>query len=134
MCLLTCAKGLSVHSLSAISLLTASCSWRSLGDDSCDKALRDVFSGPSSSTGKDLLKTLEEQASARSDTSNAAQDFLDEMNRAPPAGILASEEEIVLAQNFFLDNSIQIMQALLHYSLAGGFARSVAEIHLIRSY
>ncbi|OJT08286.1 hypothetical protein TRAPUB_825 [Trametes pubescens] len=97
-------------------------SWRGLGDASCDKALRDVFSGPSSSVGKDLLKTLEEHASARSDTSNAAQDFLDEMNQAPPAGILASEEEIVLAQNFFLDNSIQIMQALLHYSLAGGFA------------
>ncbi|KAL1941846.1 hypothetical protein VTO73DRAFT_6846 [Trametes versicolor] len=97
-------------------------SWRGLGDALCDDALRHVFSGPSSSVGKDLLKTLQEQASARSGTPNAAHDFLDDISQAPPAGILASKEEIVLAQNFFLDNSIQIMQALLHYSLAGGFA------------
>lgn len=99
-------------------------SWRGEGDPLCDRALRDVFGSASSSVGKDLLRTLEEQTD-----SEAAQAFLDEVQRAPPAGILASDEEIALAQEFFLDNAIQIMQALLHYSLAGGFSRSVCELN-----
>ena len=38
---------------------------------------------------------------------------------------MVSLEELKTAQDFFVDHSIQIMQALLHYSLAAGFARYV---------
>ncbi|KAI0360337.1 hypothetical protein OH77DRAFT_674257 [Trametes cingulata] len=96
--------------------------WRNEGDTLCDNALREVFSSPSSSVGKDLLRALEERANSRDGQCEAISAFIDEVHQAPPAGLLASEEEAVLAQEFFLDNSIQIMQALLHYSLAGGFA------------
>ncbi|KAI0336605.1 hypothetical protein GY45DRAFT_1349875 [Cubamyces sp. BRFM 1775] len=98
-------------------------SWRDLADPLCDDALRQAFNSPSSSVGKDLLRSLEEHAAASSHKPKAVQEFLDTVQQEPPPGLLASEEEVVLAQEFFLDNSIQIMQALLHYSLAGGFAR-----------
>ncbi|KAI0824901.1 hypothetical protein BC628DRAFT_1376486 [Trametes gibbosa] len=103
-------------------------SWRGEGDPLCDAALRDVFDSASSSVGKELLSTLEEHSA-----SEAVQAFLNEVHQTPPAGILASDEEVALAQEFFLDNSIQIMQALLHYSLAGGFAspRIVATLEAV---
>ncbi|KAI0371402.1 hypothetical protein BV20DRAFT_203668 [Pilatotrama ljubarskyi] len=97
-------------------------SWRGVGDPLCDDALRQAFAGPSSSVGKDLLQTLEQRADIQDDQSEAIRTFVDEIHQAPPSGIMATEEEVALAQAFFLDNSIQIMQALLHYSLAGGFA------------
>ena len=97
-------------------------SWRNLADPVCDHALRQAFNSPSASVGSDLLRTLEFAATSDHEA-EAVRAFLDEVQRGPPPGLLASEEEIALAQDFFLDNSIQIMQALLHYSLAGGFAR-----------
>ncbi|KAI8971269.1 hypothetical protein BD414DRAFT_469759 [Trametes punicea] len=96
--------------------------WRGLSDTSCDQALRQTFNSPSASVGKDLLRSLEERQSTENAQSDAVGQFLDEVYRVPPTGILVSEEDLVLAQEFFLDNSVQIMQALLHYSLAGGFA------------
>ena len=98
-------------------------SWRDLADPVCDDALRQAFNSPSSSVGRDLLRTLEEFAATSGPNTQAIRAFLNEVQREPPPGLLASEEEVVVAQDFFLDNSIQIMQALLHYSLAGGFAR-----------
>ncbi|KAH9887311.1 hypothetical protein C8Q73DRAFT_260350 [Cubamyces lactineus] len=97
-------------------------SWRDLADPVCDDALRQAFNSPSSSVGRDLLRTLEEFAATSGPNTEAVRAFLNEVQREPPPGLLASEEEVVVAQDFFLDNSIQIMQALLHYSLAGGFA------------
>ncbi|KAJ8468478.1 hypothetical protein ONZ51_g9608 [Trametes cubensis] len=95
--------------------------WRNLADPACDHALRQAFNSPSASVGSDLLRTLEFAATS-DHAAEAVRVFLDEVQQEPPPGLLASEEEIALAQDFFLDNSIQIMQALLHYSLAGGFA------------
>ncbi|KAI9061616.1 hypothetical protein FKP32DRAFT_1575763 [Trametes sanguinea] len=97
-------------------------SWRSLSDVACDAALREAFSCPSSTVGKDLLRSLESLSEDSGMTQSAVQRFLDEVNEEPPEAVRASKEEVIIAQEFFLDNSIQIMQALLHYSLAGGFA------------
>ncbi|KAI0777333.1 hypothetical protein BD413DRAFT_466892 [Trametes elegans] len=97
-------------------------SWRNTGDSLCDFALRQTFSDPSASVGKDLLRTLQQTVTEGEAHLDAVQEFLNEVQLPPPTGILASEAEVALAQEFFLDNSIQIMQALLHYSLAGGFA------------
>ncbi|KAI0646650.1 hypothetical protein C8Q79DRAFT_682979 [Trametes meyenii] len=97
--------------------------WRKLSDPLCDNALREAFPSPSASVGKDLLQKIEELAS-KIGPYEIIRQFMEEVQQPPPAGIRASEEDIVLAQTFFLDNSIQIMQALLHYSLAGGFASS----------
>ena len=51
--------------------------------------------------------------------------FLDEVLRSPPSALSATAEEVDLARQLFIDDSVQIMQALLHYSLAGGLARWV---------
>ncbi|OSD02630.1 hypothetical protein PYCCODRAFT_328980 [Trametes coccinea BRFM310] len=97
-------------------------SWRSLSDDTCDAALREAFTGPSSTVGKDLLGSLASLSQESGRTQSSVQRFLDHVNAEPPETLRVSEEEVTVAQEFFLDNSIQIMQALLHYSLAGGFA------------
>ena len=61
----------------------------------------------------------------------AARAFLDDISRVPPPELKATPEDIRRARELFLDNVMQIMQALLHYSLAGGFARYVGwEIRL----
>ncbi|EKM56380.1 uncharacterized protein PHACADRAFT_92488 [Phanerochaete carnosa HHB-10118-sp] len=91
-----------------------------MGDISCDNAI-EALTQESSSTGKDLLETLQEHVKNRSD-SNAATDFLVEISQVPPTGIRVNTKDVLLARTFFLDYSVQIMQALLHYSLAGGFA------------
>ncbi|KAI0341424.1 hypothetical protein BDW22DRAFT_1332680 [Trametopsis cervina] len=95
--------------------------WRSVGDPVCDGALAAVFESPSSSVGKDLLASVENYA-RDNPSSQEVQPFLDEVTSSPPDDIIASEREIQIAQDFFVDHSVQIMQALLHYSLAGGFA------------
>lgn len=95
--------------------------WRSIGDISCDAAIEAIF-WESSSTGKDLLESLQEHVKNRSDY-DAAAEFLAEVSEVPPTGIRVNAKDVLLARTFFLDYSIQIMQALLHYSLAGGFAR-----------
>ncbi|OBZ78280.1 hypothetical protein A0H81_02676 [Grifola frondosa] len=95
--------------------------WRLLGDPLCDNALEEMFPHPSSTVGKDLLQSLETYV-AEHPGLGPASDFLEEVSRLPPYGIKVSPEEAILAQEFFLDHSVQIMQALLHYSLAGGFA------------
>lgn len=70
--------------------------------------------------GKDLLKSLEECAAGGN---HHAQTFLNCILESPPPEILVSDIDVAEAQSFFLDYAIQIMQALLHYSLAAGFAR-----------
>ncbi len=91
----------------------------------CDAALREAFKHPSATVGKDLLTALQEYAASADRDTPATKAFLDEVHQLPPAGLLATEEEVRVAQELFVDDSIQIMQALLHYSLAGGLARCV---------
>lgn len=79
------------------------------------------------STGKDLLHSVECYANDNP-SSSAAAAFLNAVSEPPPSDIQASEEDIAIAQLFFIDHSIQIMQALLYYSLAGGFARYVTRL------
>ena len=99
--------------------------WRTEGDDVCDAALRHVFSHPSATVGKDLLQSLQDYALATVETGHPSPVgiFLNEVQQPPPPGLRASGEDIALAQELFLDDATQIMQALLHYSLAGGLAR-----------
>ena len=44
----------------------------------------------------------------------------------PPEDLRATQKDIVLAGEFFLDYAAQIAQSLAFFSLAGGFARSIA--------
>ena len=92
-----------------------------MGDPSCDAAINAIFR-QSSSVGKDLLESLQDHARSGSGSDMAAV-FLVEVSQVPPPGIRADAKDVLLARAFFLDYAIQIMQALLHYSLAGGFAR-----------
>ena len=93
-----------------------------MGDPLCDAALETLFPTASSSIGKDLLASLEQYV-ADNPGPNPAREFLDEVSQIPPGIIQVSEEDVEIGQAFFLDYAIQIMQALLHYSLAAGFAR-----------
>lgn len=95
-----------------------------MGDPACDAALQTIFPSSTSSVGKDLLVALEEYV-ALNPGPNPASLFLEEVSQTPPGGLEVSEKDVELAQAFFIDYAIQIMQALLHYSLAAGFARSV---------
>jgi hypothetical protein len=72
-------------------------------------------------SGVDLLTALEE--SARENSRGAAALFLENVSRPLPDDIKVSEEEIDLATRFFVHHSVGIMQSLMHFSLAGGFAR-----------
>ncbi|KIJ38929.1 hypothetical protein M422DRAFT_68961 [Sphaerobolus stellatus SS14] len=94
--------------------------WRGTGDPLCDEALKSMFPSSSSSVGIDLLKRLEEDAQTNPQGPSKA--FLDHAMRLPPDDIAASKEEILLAQTFYLRHSVAIMQSLMHFSLAGGFA------------
>lgn len=93
-----------------------------MGDPLCDNALHTVFPSSSSSVGKELLACLE-SFSAQHPDSESVRVFLDEVSQDPPPGLGVTAEQVALAREFFLDNSLQIVQALLHFSLAGGFAR-----------
>ncbi|KZT01853.1 uncharacterized protein LAESUDRAFT_730745 [Laetiporus sulphureus 93-53] len=95
--------------------------WRNLGDPLCDDALETVFLTSSSSVGKDLLATLE-RFTAENPEDEPVHRFLEEVRQVPPPAVRVNERDVRLAQQLFLDNSIEIVQALLHYSLAGGFA------------
>ena len=104
--------------------LTARHSWRLMGDPACDGALREVFASPTASVGKDLLQAVRAHAAATShEEAPATHAFMDEVLRRPPPGLAVSEEEACLARQLFIDDSIQIMQAMLYFSLAGGLAR-----------
>lgn len=80
--------------------------------------------------GKDLLQSLQDHVVGAGDTPSAAREFLEEMLQEPPSGLVATEREVIIAQELFLDDSVQIMQALLHYSLAGGLARHVMRVEM----
>ncbi|KAJ3844134.1 hypothetical protein EV361DRAFT_791650 [Lentinula raphanica] len=100
--------------------------WRTIGDPLCDAAIQELFPDRVYS-GADLLQCLESSTgsshrSEDSTTSSSVQRFWDAIHEHPPMNIRASREQVEVARSFFIDHSVQIMQALLYYSLAGGFA------------
>jgi hypothetical protein len=96
--------------------------WRQIADSYCDEALRETFPSPSSSTGVDLLECIERQASQGP---GPARDFMDHVTSMPPEAVRASDAQILRGQAFFYTYSAPILAALMHFSLAGGFARFV---------
>ncbi|KAH9840655.1 uncharacterized protein C8Q71DRAFT_794797 [Rhodofomes roseus] len=86
--------------------------WRTLGDPVCDDALQTVFSSSASTVRKELLTRLETYAETHPEVDDVHA-FLREVSQCSPAGIQVTGREVELAQE---------LQALLHYSLAGGFA------------
>ncbi|TFY58433.1 hypothetical protein EVG20_g8151 [Dentipellis fragilis] len=108
--------------------------WRQEGDKRCDEALKALFPDPSTHAGKDLLAALEEHGKARgSNDIDPAFFFLDAIYEQPPDDLCITEQEYRIASDFFLDYAVQIAQALLYYSLAGGFAspRIVKTLHAV---
>lgn len=97
-----------------------------MGDPACDGALREVFASPTASVGKDLLQAVRAHAATTShEEAPATHAFMDDVLSRPPPGLAVSEEEAGLARQLFIDDSIQIVQAMLYFSLAGGLARFV---------
>ncbi|CAL1708828.1 unnamed protein product [Somion occarium] len=95
--------------------------WRRVGDPLCDDALQLIFTSPSASAGKDLLECLQQYVSTNPGP-NAATIFLGDLNQIPPNSLIASQSQVEAGRRLFLDHAALIMQALLHYSLAAGFA------------
>ncbi|CUA76902.1 hypothetical protein RSOLAG22IIIB_02382 [Rhizoctonia solani] len=93
--------------------------WRHHSDSLCDEALLETFPDPSFSTGVDLLDAIERRAEQGP---GPARDFIDHVNRIPPEGISASNDQIRRGQAFFYTYSSPILAGLMHFSLAGGFA------------
>lgn len=102
-----------------VSAETAS-EWKRQGDPLCDAALEEIFEH-TSPVGVDLYSRLE--AYVQDNPNSAASQFWHSVHELPPEDIMVKQEQVQLATELFLDNCIQIMQALLYYSLAGGFAR-----------
>ena len=102
-----------------------------MSDLTCDAAIESIFRNSGQSVGQDLLQSLLDHVGNHPE-GDAAKDFLDSLNQPPPAGICVSAGDVELARTFFLDYAVQIMQALLHYSLAAGFARFVGAIFLLQ--
>ncbi|QRW19141.1 hypothetical protein RhiXN_00547 [Rhizoctonia solani] len=80
--------------------------WRQHSDKLCDEALIETFPNPSSSTGTDLLEAIERRAEQGP---GAARNFIDHVNRMPPEGIRASDDQIRRAQRFFYKYSSPIL-------------------------
>ncbi|KAE9411172.1 hypothetical protein BT96DRAFT_803810 [Gymnopus androsaceus JB14] len=97
--------------------------WRNEGDSVLDDALQELFPD-GLIPGADLFQRLESCISSKGEKldTSATTRFWEVIHKCPPDNIRATEKQIELAQSFFIDHSAQIMQALLYYSLAGGFA------------
>jgi len=87
-----------------------------------------MFTNTSSSHGIDLLERL--QADAALNPDGPSQALLEDVSKLPPEDIAAGPREIKEAQAFFLEHSVAILQSLLYFSLAGGFARQVSSSKL----
>ncbi|KAK1232654.1 hypothetical protein PQX77_004216 [Marasmius sp. AFHP31] len=97
--------------------------WRMEGDPLCDAALVHLLSD-SSPAGMDLyhrLQTFVTKLDAH-DNASPASTFWKAIADIPPSDIRVTDEQFERGRALFLDNSIQIGQSLLYYSLAGGFA------------
>jgi hypothetical protein len=93
------------------------------GDSLCDQAIEELTQ-QSSLTGIDLYAALESHINQHGrEPSCSAFQFWESVHQLPPDSIRVDERGLQLGRELFLDNAIQISQALLYYSLAGGFAR-----------
>jgi len=99
----------------------------------CDAALEELFRD-GSPIGVDLFDRLIAFVTKRSDPDSAPSKFYSSVCELPPPGIRAADEQAEAGRAFFLDYSIQILQALLYYSLAGGFARSEFNAFLLMRF
>lgn len=97
-------------------------SWRRVGDPLCDKAFSEILDSSFTSTGKDLLDSVQSCARECPDAAGAAA-FLKEVTRPPPCDVAASAEDIRIAQDFFFDYFPQINIGLLYFAIVGGFSR-----------
>ncbi|THU95363.1 hypothetical protein K435DRAFT_723767 [Dendrothele bispora CBS 962.96] len=95
--------------------------WRAQSDPLCDAALEELFRN-TSPDGVDLFDRLMTFVTKESDPDATPLRFYASVCELPPPGIRATDEQAEAGRAFFLDHSIQILQALLYYSLAGGFA------------
>ncbi|KAJ7573881.1 hypothetical protein C8J56DRAFT_839574 [Mycena floridula] len=95
--------------------------WRQQSDPLCDSALEVLFDKPDSSVGVDLYTRLETYIN-QGGSDAAVLAFWSAIQANPPDSIAANIGEIKLGRELFLDTFLQGMQALLYYSLAGGFA------------
>lgn len=97
--------------------------WRAQGDPLCDNALKEVFSHVDTTVGHDVFELVVKRATEN--PSGYAASFITEVSKVPPKDIATAHETLLLGQRFYLKHSAAIMQSLLHFSLAGGFARYV---------
>ncbi|KAF5370813.1 hypothetical protein D9758_001860 [Tetrapyrgos nigripes] len=95
--------------------------WRSQSDPLCDDALKCLFDN-TSPNGVDLFDRLVACVGKEEDPNSALGRFYASVCEVPPPGIRATDVQVEMGRAFFIDHSIQILQALLYYSLAGGFA------------
>ncbi|KAI0312424.1 hypothetical protein OF83DRAFT_659515 [Amylostereum chailletii] len=94
--------------------------WAREGDPLCDAAIEEMAPGVSCSMGIDLFAALEEHV--RVHPEGDARKFLDHVLHPPPPDLLASQEDVDVATDFFLDHAIHIAEALIFFSLVGGFS------------
>lgn len=76
-----------------------------------------------SAAGVDLLTALED--TAKSNPSGSSASFLKDIMNPLPEEIAVTIEDLERGMEFFVKNSVGITQSLMHFSLAGGFARYV---------
>ncbi|KAF9263419.1 hypothetical protein L218DRAFT_865226 [Marasmius fiardii PR-910] len=98
--------------------------WRLEGDPLCDAALVHLLSDSSSVDGIDMYHRLQAFVVKLDAHDNASpvSTFWKSITDVPPSDIRVTDEEFERARALFLDNSVQISQSLLYFSLAGGFA------------
>ncbi|KAI0062813.1 hypothetical protein BV25DRAFT_623323 [Artomyces pyxidatus] len=107
-------------------------SWRHEGDPLCDAAVDLLWPNLFTGAGADLLAVLEAHV-AEHPVVDAAHVFLKAVSQRPPEDICATESDIRTACEFHLDHILQISQALMYFSLVGGFAspRIVQTLHSV---
>ncbi|KZS98153.1 hypothetical protein SISNIDRAFT_480934 [Sistotremastrum niveocremeum HHB9708] len=95
-------------------------SWRFHADRLCDDALREAFLTASSCTGKDLLAEIMCVAEANANGPAAA--FMKHACDPLPESIRTTQTQLDLASRLYVERCMDINQALLNMSLAGGFS------------
>lgn len=95
--------------------------WRFHADRLCDAALREVFPTASSCTGQDLLGSMITAAAANPAGTAAA--FMTHAYKPLPEPIRTTQKQLNLGCKLYVERCMDINQALLNMSLAGGFSR-----------
>ncbi|KAL0576428.1 hypothetical protein V5O48_005564 [Marasmius crinis-equi] len=98
--------------------------WRQEGDPLCDGATTHLASAYKSNPSLDLLANLEDFIAKENDPESMSpcHDFWKSISEPPPPELRLTDEQFERARGLYLDNTVQISQALLYYALGGGFA------------